>query len=194
VALLAGCAVLPSAQRASSLTIAPNTLSTRFSLSGRFSAKTATDQVSGQFRYMQSDAQRTLNLFSPVGTPLADIVAGRDTASLTQASGSTQTAASLSALLRTVIDLPVTDDMVSAWLQGLPSSSAGTASVSGTERDAIGQLTGFSEGGWRIEISARMEAAQPVRINANAPRRMRWSFIALPDTEVRWVIDEWSTP
>ena len=174
--------------RASELAV--QTLATAFSLSGRFSAKTPAEQVSGQFRYTQTGADRTLNLFSPLGTPLADIVATRDSATLTQANGATQTAASLAELLRTVIDLPVTDAMMSAWLQGLPSTSEPTA-VNGAERDAAGLLTRFTEAGWSIEISARMAAAQGAQTATNAPRRMRWSVAGLPDTEVRWAIDEW---
>ena len=195
--LLTGCATLDPTPVASNPPVAQS-LATQFSLSGRFSAKTASEQVSGQFRYTQKDAERTLNLFSPLGTPLADIFATRDSATLTQANGSTQTAASLAALLRTVIDLPVTDTMMSAWLQGLPSTLAlEVATLKGVERDANGLFTRFTEGGWSIEISARMEAAkdgQGVQSKANAPRRMRWSLAALPDTDVRWAIDEWSTP
>lgn len=172
---------------------AQQTLATQFSLSGRFSAKTAAEQVSGQFRYTQKDAVRTLNLFSPLGTPLADINATRDGATLTQANGSTQTAASLAALLRTVIDLPVTDTMISAWLQGLPSTPD-VAMNKDTERDATGLLTQFTEGGWRIEISARMAPGPGTGTIGSAPRRMRWSLAGWPDTEVRWVVDVWDTP
>ena len=168
----------------------------QFSLSGRFSAKTGAQQVSGQFRYLQNDAERTLNLFSPLGTPLADIVANRDVATLKQANGATQSAVSLSHLLRSVIDLPVTDVMLSAWLQGLPSM----ASVQGIERDSLGLPLHFVESGWKIEISARMNGTEAVQSTPNtpnmasvrgAPKRMRWSLQAMPDTEVRWVIDEW---
>ncbi len=189
---LSSCAVLQPSTTGN-LPAAGTTLATQFSAAGRFSAKTAAEQVSGGFRYTETNAQRTLNLFSPLGTPLADIVASPDGATLTQANGATQRAASLAALLRSVIDLPVTDAMMSAWLQGLPS----TPDIGGTnhaERDGAGRLARFSEGGWTIEILARNEAGQSGSIVANAPRRMRWSLATLPDTEVRWVIDEWSTP
>ena len=190
---LSGCAATGQTPAADRLVVTQTPLAKQFSLSGRFSAKTGAEQVSGQFRYAQNDAERTLNLFSPLGTPLADIVANRDVATLTQANGATQSAVSLSQLLRTVIDLPVTDGMMSAWLQGLPS----VASAPGTERDAAGLPSRFVESGWEIEISARMngaEVAQNAPNTANtqgAPKRMRWSLRALPDTEVRWVIDEW---
>jgi outer membrane biogenesis lipoprotein LolB len=188
-----GCATPPPTQVMGNLTAVRTTLATQFSLSGRFSAKTASEQVSGQFRYTQKDAQRSLNLFSPLGTPLAEIVASTDSATLTQASGTTQTAASLAALLRTVIDLPVTDAMMSAWLQGLPSTPD-VAAGKGAERDAAGLLTRFTEGGWNIDISSRMQLEPGGQSTANAPRRMRWSLAAVPDTEVRWLIDEWSAP
>ena len=187
---LSGCAVTSQTQAPDRFAVAQTALVKQFSVAGRFSAKAGAEQVSGQFRYSQNDAERTLNLFSPLGTPLADIVANGDVATLTQANGATQSAASLSHLLRTVIDLPVTDVMLSAWLQGLPS----VASVQGTERDATGLPSRFVESGWEVIISARMngtEATQNLANTSGAPMRMRWSLQALPDTEVRWVIDEW---
>ncbi len=190
LALLSACSSVPMSAMSASATSTTQTLAKQFSLSGRFSAKNGAEQVSGQFRYAQNDAERTLNLFSPLGTPLVDIVANRDVATLTQANGATQSAASLSHLLRTVIDLPVTDVMLSAWLQGQPS----VPSVLGTERDATGLPSRFVEGGWEVIISARSDGAdatQNTPITSGAPKRMRWSLLGQPDTEVRWVIDEW---
>ena len=184
---ISGCAVTGATQVSNRPVVAQTVLAKQFSLSGRFSAKNGAEQVSGQFRYSQNDADRTLNLFSPLGTPLADIVANRDVATLTQASGATQSAASLSHLLRMVIDLPVTDQMLSAWLQGQPS----LASVQGTERDATGLPSRFVESGWEVIISARMDGVEATQSPSGAPKRMRWTLQALPDTEVRWVIDEW---
>ena len=184
---ISGCAVTDATQVSNRPVVAQTVLAKQFSLSGRFSAKNGAEQVSGQFRYSQNDADRTLNLFSPLGTPLADIVANRDVATLTQASGATQSAASLSHLLRMVIDLPVTDQMLSAWLQGQPS----LASVQGTERDATGLPSRFVESGWEVIISARMDGVEATQSPSGAPKRMRWTLQALPDTEVRWVIDEW---
>ena len=89
--------------------------------------------------------------------------------------------------MRTVIDLPVTDAMLSAWFQGLPFDVAVLAAAS-TERDVSGAASRFVESGWEITISARMEG-RPA-----APRRMRWSMQGQADTEVRWVIDEWIPP
>ena len=185
--LLSACTSTPMSVVPTNNAAATQTLAKQFSLAGRFSAKNGAEQVSGQFRYSQNDAERTLNLFSPLGTPLADIVANRDVATLTQANGATQSAASLSHLLRTVIDLPVTDVMLSAWLQGQPSE----ASIQGAERDVTGLPSRFVEGGWEVMISARMDGADAAQNTLNAPKRMRWSLLGQPDTEVRWVIDEW---
>lgn len=128
-----------------------------------------------------------MSLFSPLGTPLAEISADRASATLTLANGEVQRAASLTDLMRTVIDLPVTDAMLSAWLQGLPFDSKRLVAA-GAERDASGAPLRFVEAGWEIEISARMEG------NNAAPKRMRWSMQGQPDTQVRWVIDEWGAP
>lgn len=128
-----------------------------------------------------------MSLFSPLGTPLAEINADRQSAMLTLSNGQVQRAATLTDLMRTVIVLPVTDAMLSAWLQGLPFNASVLAATS-TERDASGVPSRFIESGWEITISARMDG------NVAAPKRMRWSMQGQPDTEVRWVIDEWSTP
>ena len=106
---------------------------------------------------------------------------------MTLANGQVQRAASLTDLMRTVIDLPVTDAMLSAWFQGLPFDVAVLAAAS-TEHDASGVPSRFVESGWEVAISARMAG------NVAAPKRMRWSMQGQPDTEVRWVIDEWGPP
>ena len=186
---ISGCAVTSQTPTPERLVAAQTALAKQFFTSGRFSAKNGAEQVSGQFRYAQNDTERTLNLFSPLGTPIAEIVASRDAATLTQANGVTQSAASLADLLRTVVDLPVTDVMLSAWLQGQPSG----ASAQSMERDATGLPSRFVEGGWEVLISARMEGADAAQNARGAPKRMRWTLQALPDTEVRWVIDEWRT-
>ncbi len=188
--LLSGCALQSVAVPPASQRVAAATPRAQFSLSGRFSAKNGNEQASGQFRYVQSGADgasRQMSLFSPLGTPLAEISADRESATLTLSNGQVQRAASLTDLMRTVIDLPVTDAMLSAWLQGLPFDSR-VLVAAGAERDGSGAPSRFFEAGWDIEISARMEG------NHAAPKRMRWSMRGQPDTEVRWVIDEWSAP
>ena len=190
VGVVSGCALQPVVSASNPIAISPISIRTQFSLSGRFSAKNGTDQVSGQFRYVQRGAEgasRQMSLFSPLGTPLAEIDADRQSARLTLANGQVQRAASLTDLMRTVIDLPVTDATLSAWLQGLPFDASVLTAVT-TERDESGAPSRFLESGWEIAISARMER------NLAAPKRMRWSMQGQPDTEVRWVIDEWSTP
>ncbi len=188
--LLSGCALQPATAPTAFRSVTADTARTQFSLSGRFSAKNGNEQVSGQFRYAQSGADgalRQMSLFSPLGTPLAEINADRQAATLTLSNGQVQRAASLTDLMRTVIDLPVTDVMLSAWLQGLPFDRVLFA-AKGVERDASGAPSRFVESGWEIAVSARMDG------NSAAPKRMRWSMQGQPDTEVRWVIDEWSSP
>lgn len=188
--VLSGCALPPVASAPNSVAFPTISVRTQFSLSGRFSAKNDNEQVSGQFRYAQSGANgtsRQMSLFSPLGTPLAEINADGQSATLTLSNGQVQRAATLTDLMRAVIDLPVTDSMLSAWLQGLPFDASVLASTN-TERDASGVPSRFVESGWEVSISARMDGSLA------APRRMRWSMLGQPDTEVRWVIDEWGTP
>jgi outer membrane biogenesis lipoprotein LolB len=182
---LAGCVGVPAAPPDTAVAGSPAVARDQFTMSGRFSAKSEREQVSGQFRYAETPAVRTLSLFSPLGTAVADIVATGDRVTLTQANGAMQSAASVSELLRTVIDLPVSDRALSFWLQGLPSG--GIAGDTTMERDASGWPSRFVESGWEIQVSERFA-------DSGGPRRMRWSLAGQPETEVRWVIDAWSAP
>jgi outer membrane biogenesis lipoprotein LolB len=154
-----------------------------FSVSGRFSAKRSDSGASGQFRYEQRGSLKTLELFTPASTPLARIDATAQSALLITADGATRSAASLSELLQTFIDIRVTDAQFSAWLQGLPSAGSAASAV---ERDAQSRLARFTEAGWLIEVSARAETGP------HFPRRMRWVYTPETDTELRWVIDEFA--
>lgn len=185
---LSGCAgvatmppATPSTAPATATMITPRA---QFSMAGRFSAKGEREQASGQFRYTETPARRTLSLFSPLGTALAEVVAEGGVVTLTDANGGRQVATSVAELLRPMIDLPVQDAALSAWLQGLPAAGEQATAV---ERDVAGWPLRFRQSGWDIEIGAR-------QADTGAPRRMRWSLPAQPEIEVRWVIDEWSAP
>jgi outer membrane biogenesis lipoprotein LolB len=184
---LAGCASLPPPKTDG--VASPLNARSEFTMSGRFSARNEREQVSGQFRYAETPTLRTLSLFSPLGTAVADIVATGGNVTLTQANGTTQSAASVSELLRTVIDLPVTDQVLSSWLQGLPAARGGlnAAELTGLERDDSGRPSRFIQSGWEILVSERFPGS-------GGPKRMRWSLAGQPETEVRWVMDAWNTP
>jgi len=184
--VLAGCAT-PPAERGAAATVATTAtlLRSEFALSGRFSAKSERDAASGHFRYAQTATQRTLSVFSPLGTPLGDIVATPAGVTLTLANGQTQSAGSMAELLRTVIDVPLDDAALGAWLQGLPQPPAEAVAI---ERDGSGRPERFVQSGWQIAVSDRVEDGT----GRGLPRRMRWSLAAQPEVEVRWVIDEWT--
>lgn len=154
----------------------------RFTRSGRFSARTDKQAASGQFRYVQLERPFTLELFSPMGTSQAQVVAFKDKATLTLANGKTYQAASLSELLRLVIDLPFNDALFTAWLQGLPMPES-EYPVSNLVRGDHNMPAEFSQAGWLIEITARSE-------DGAIPKRMRWTYQDGNGTEVRWLIDE----
>jgi outer membrane biogenesis lipoprotein LolB len=182
---LGGCATLNSLSTPTTVTQQSLPLisaRTEFNVSGRFSAKRESNQASGQFRYAQKGSDRTLEVFAPTGTPMARIDADASTAKLTMANGEVRTASTLADLLQTFIDIRVTDAQFSSWMQALPLLDAQP------DRDAQGRIERFRESAWMIEIGARMDG------NAGFARRMRWAFTPENDTEIRWVIDEFSAP
>lgn len=190
--LVAGCAAPPTIAPTRDVVSQTRPALTAFTVTGRFSAKTGKEQASGQFRFSQTATQRSLNIFSPLGTPMAEITADGTGAVLALSNGATQSAPSVAELLRNVIDLPVTDAQLSMWLQGRPSVTL----VAGArhESDALGRLSRFSESGWEISVSDRFAASDANGNVADAPRRMRWALASDLETEVRWVVDEWKSP
>lgn len=191
--IVVGCAT-PAAVAPPNAAVAPTRPAIiAFTIVGRFSAKNGKEQASGQFRYSQTVGERHLSIYSPLGTPLAEITADATGAALVAANGATQRAESIVHLLRNVIDLPVTDSQLSLWLQGRPSeASVGANAV--RERDPLARISRFNESGWDISVSDRFTADDANGNVADAPRRMRWMLSGDPDTEVRWIVDEWKTP
>jgi outer membrane biogenesis lipoprotein LolB len=185
---LNGCALLGIAPSTVVLTkqtpplYVAQTPKNQFNANGRFSAKRESAQASGQFRYEQNGSNRTLEIFAPTGTPVARIEADASGAKVTMASGEMRTAATLSELLQSFIDIRVTDAQFSAWMQAIPLIETAP------ELDAQGRIERFRESAWMIEVGARTDG------NAGFVRRMRWAFTPENDTEIRWVIDEFSAP
>jgi outer membrane biogenesis lipoprotein LolB len=185
--LIGGCSVLPTSDSLASPQLKPiiatQKANENFSIVGRFSAKRGETQGSGQFRYEQRGAARTLELFSPTATQIARIEASSQGAIASLSDGTTRNAATLSELLRQFIDIQITDGEFSSWLQGVARSASPSLDVNG-------RIESFRESGWTIVVSSRFDG------DAGFVRRMRWTFDAGGDTaqnaEVRWVFDEFS--
>jgi outer membrane biogenesis lipoprotein LolB len=183
---LFGCATPSLVERAEPLRVTPVAAKPLdiFSVNGRFAAKRGEEQGNGQFRYSQSGAARTLDIFSPTATQLARIEATATSAKALLNDGTTRDAATLAELLRQFIDIPISDAEFSSWLQGVPLN---TSTVPAFAKD--GKIESFRESGWTIVVSSRFDG------DAGFVRRMRWSFDAgdvAQAAEVRWVFDEFS--
>jgi outer membrane lipoprotein LolB len=183
---LAGCATPTRVGQspATQSTVALPKPAENFSVTGRFAAKRGEEQGNGQFRYSQQGAVRTLDIFSPTSTQLARIEANANGARAMLSDGSTRDAATLSELLRQFIDIPISDEAFSTWLQALPQNASIRPSYGND-----GKIESFRESGWTIVVSGRFEG-EPGFV-----RRMRWTFDAgdaAQAAEVRWVFDEFS--
>jgi outer membrane biogenesis lipoprotein LolB len=187
VLLLTGCATTLRVEQSPPfvLSLAQIKAAENFSVNGRFSAKRGDQQGSGQFRYSQRGATRTLDIFTPTSTQLARIEATATSARASLNDGTTRDAATLSELLRQFIDIPIGDAEFSSWLQALPRNTNVSASLA-----SDGKIESFRESGWTIVVNGRFDG------DAGFVRRMRWSFDAgdaAQAAEVRWVFDEFST-
>lgn len=190
IGTLSGCATPSSRDGNSAPSVATSAARhsprAAFTMGGRFSAQgeNKRERASGQFRYAETREQRTLSLFTPFGSAVAEVIANATGVTLTDAQGAQRHAATVSDLLRDLFALPLPDAVLSAWLQGLPASGDEARDI---EFDGNGWPRRFVQSGWLVDIGER-------RVSDGVPQRMRWSLVASATVEIRWLIDDWSAP
>ncbi|MBL8309275.1 MAG: hypothetical protein JNL19_02530 [Burkholderiales bacterium] len=196
---LTGCASLstpiPGPLHTTVPSAASSALRDSINTSGRFSASSAQGKASGQFQLIAARGAISLSLFSPLGTPLAEITARPANNNAAQAGlatarfsdGREVTAPRLTALLADVLPIDVPDAVLLAWLQGQPATAdAPPGPVNVIREGDRGAVQAFTQAGWEVVISERWP-------EDGLPRRMRWSaMVSGESAELRWALDRWT--
>lgn len=107
------------------------------------------DAVQGGFAWLDEGRALRLDLANPLGNTLArvDVMPGR--AILTRSNGEREQAAHPDALVELVLGSPMPVAGLRDWLRG----RTGDAPVQGMEKNENGQISVFSQDGWRVQLS-----------------------------------------
>jgi len=149
-----------------------------FDVTGRLSARHRSEAASAGFRWSHRHDGDELSLASPLGQTLAELRGDASSVRLTLPDGRTTQAADWEALTANVLGAPLPVRGLAWWIRGIGHPG----SPHTIERDAGGARAAvLRQDGWEIVYEARDD---------ERPLRLRMTY---PDTEIRLVIDSWST-
>jgi len=108
------------------------------------------DAVQGGFAWLDSGKRLRLDLANPVGSTLARIDVTPARAVVTRSDGSTEQAADADGLVEMALGSPLPVSGLRDWLRGRTGQGG---QVSNLEKNSQGQITGFTQDGWRVRLS-----------------------------------------
>ncbi|TEA77526.1 outer membrane lipoprotein LolB [Allopusillimonas ginsengisoli] len=152
--LLAGCATPQKISRTEGMGD-PALVAAPFERTGRFAlnvgyANGQRDAVQGGFAWLDSGKRLRLDLANPVGSTLARIDVTPARAVVTRSDGSTEQAADADGLVEMALGSPLPVSGLRDWLRGRTGQGG---QVSNLEKNSQGQITGFTQDGWRVRLS-----------------------------------------
>jgi outer membrane lipoprotein LolB len=150
-----------------------------FDVSGRLSARRGSEAAAANFRWSHAPGRDELVLASPLGQTLARLEGDASRVRLELPDGRAHEAGDWEALTSRVLGAPVPVRGLAWWIRGGAHPSSGFT----VERDAAARVSVLRQDGWEIVydfVDGR-----------SAPSRLRMSY---PETEIRLVVDDWSTP
>jgi outer membrane lipoprotein LolB len=112
--------------------------------------------VQGGFAWRDTGTQLRLDLANPLGSTLARVEVVPGAAMLTREDGSRKQAPDPDALVELVLGSPIPVANLRDWLQG----RTGRMPVQGLEKNPAGQIAGFEQNGWNVQLS-RYDALGP---------------------------------
>ncbi|HVE49453.1 MAG TPA: lipoprotein insertase outer membrane protein LolB [Casimicrobiaceae bacterium] len=149
-----------------------------FEASGRLSARYRNEGAAAGFRWTHSSDRDELLIASPLGQALARLVGTRGSVRLEYPDGRVREAGDWEALTTSALGAPLPVRGLAWWIRGSGHPSSRYA----VERDDAGRASVITQDGWEIVYAYDADSRRPSRI--------RMSY---PDTEIRIVIDDWSS-
>ncbi|MBL8511159.1 MAG: outer membrane lipoprotein LolB [Betaproteobacteria bacterium] len=146
-----------------------------FSLKGRISVRVADRIDTAQIRWQRLPGEEKLQLFTPLGSQVAEISALTNGVATLRQGGKIQTADTLGALTETVLGVALDTGSIALWIQG-----AGA----GPWRENEAQEIALKDGRiWQVTL-------EKLRISGQYAYTSRLTATC-DDTTLRLVIDEW---
>lgn len=174
-ALVTACATVPATVEQGKAT--PDVA---FEAAGRLSARHRSEAAAANFRWTHRADADELELASPLGQTIARLRGDASSVRLELPDGRVRTASDWQSLTEDALGAPVPVRGLAWWMRGVGHPGSPYT----RERNPRDEGTSvLRQDGWEIVYERAADAPGPSRI--------RMSY---PDTEIRIVVDRWSTP
>ena len=117
-----------------------------FSLKGRIGVVTQKQGFSGGIQWQHTPSTDNIDVFSPLGSKVANILKNRDGVTLTNQNGHTITAQDAESLTETTLGFKLPLTGLSDWALGKPTDSK----IEASSLDDKGRLLSLKQDGWNI--------------------------------------------
>lgn len=179
LAILAGCATLPSPQPLGTA-VAPAGYLNQFHLAGRISVRRGNEGSSGGLQWQHLGQTDEVSLLTPLGQAVAQITRRPGEARLFTSNGRSYIARNVTGLTEEALGYPLPLEGLQYWIQG----KAAPGVPAQVQKDAKGLVSSIQQEGWQIHYPRY----QPVGAQA-LPALIDLSN---GDVTVRVVIDHWT--
>lgn len=153
-----------------------------FKIEGRLGVQSDKHGISGTVHWHHLKVSDEMNLYSPLGGKIAEIINGNNGVTLSTSDNKVFNAQDTEALTESTLGwrLPITK--LSDWIVGRPANGA----ISNVKWDENGKLKKFNQEGWEISYLEYKESNQVV-----LPSKMN---IRNSKLNLRLIIDRWELP
>jgi outer membrane lipoprotein LolB len=153
-----------------------------FKIEGRLGVQSDKHGISGTVHWHHLKVSDEMNLYSPLGGKIAEIISGNNGVTLTTSDNKVFNAQDTEALTESALGwrLPITK--LSDWIVGRPANGA----ISNVKWDENGKLKKFNQESWEISYLEYKESNQVV-----LPSKMN---IRNSKLNLRLIIDRWELP
>jgi outer membrane lipoprotein LolB len=181
IALLSGCAGVPTAPRIGSISATAFAATPRwdaFSLAGRIAAHQGENTFAGNIRWRHTSQSDEIDLASPLGQTVARLVRSADGIHLAAGDGRETTAPDWESLTERELGWPLPVSGLAHWVQ----AAAAPAASHELTTDDLGRPRELRQQGWTIVYLAYDEQDRPTRLH-----------LSHRDLDLRLAVDSWQT-
>lgn len=155
----------------------------QWDLTAKFSVTTSQGTESGSIRWILNGEEERLNILSPTGSIVAQLLIVDEEARLKTDDGES-VASNAETLFKNVMNLSLPISALKFWVRGLDAPNLPLQSV---KKDAEGRITDLTQDGWKLAYNGNISIESGSNL-FEVPRR----FTATrDDIEIRWASTEW---
>ena len=183
--VLTSCSLMPWTpdDDAEVLTFLPANQLNQWDLTAKFSVSTSEGTESGSIRWILKANEERLDVLSPTGSVIAQLVLTESEARLKTDDGES-VASDAETLFKDVMNLSLPISALRFWVRGLTAPNLTLQSV---KKDAEGRIIEILQDGWRLSYNGNISIESGSNL-FEVPRRLN---AIRNDVEIRWASTEW---